>query len=45
MASAPFTALPPRGVLALNTAVLPATAGLSGSVTVANDAPYGTPMR
>lgn len=42
LATVPFTALPPRGVLAMNTAVLPATAGVAGSVTVANDAPYGT---
>lgn len=42
LGSVPFAALPPHGVLVLNTAVLPATAGLAGSVTVANDAPYGT---
>jgi uncharacterized repeat protein (TIGR01451 family) len=42
LASVPFTALAPRGVLVVNTAALAGTAGLTGSVTVANDAPYGT---
>jgi uncharacterized repeat protein (TIGR01451 family) len=42
IASVPFASLPPRGVLALNTAALPATAGQSGSVTIANDGPYGS---
>ena len=42
LASAPFAALPPRGVLVVNTAALAGTAGVAGSITVANDAPYGT---
>ncbi|MET0552699.1 MAG: hypothetical protein ABW221_06660 [Vicinamibacteria bacterium] len=41
LASAPFSALPPHGVLTVNTAALAGTAGLAGSITVANDAPYG----
>jgi hypothetical protein len=36
----PF-ALPARGLLSLNTSAVPALAGQSGSVTVANDARYG----
>ena len=36
----PFV-LPPRGLFNLNTAAVPALAGQSGSVTVANDARYG----
>jgi uncharacterized repeat protein (TIGR01451 family) len=35
------TALPPKGVLVLMTAGIPALAGASGSVTVVHDAPYG----
>jgi uncharacterized repeat protein (TIGR01451 family) len=41
LASVPFAALPPHGVLIVNTAALAGTAGLSGSITIANDAPYG----
>lgn len=38
----PFTALPPRGVFVLATAGRPELQGQAGSVTVTNDAPYGT---
>ena len=34
--------IPAHGLLVLDTATLPQLAGASGSITIANDAPYGT---
>ena len=37
----PAAPLPPRGLLVLGTAGIPALAGASGAVTIVHDAPYG----
>ena len=37
----PATPLPPKGLLVLTTATLPALAGAGGTITVVHDAPYG----
>jgi hypothetical protein len=41
LVAVPFTNLPPRGLHTLITFTVPQLAGLSGSITVTSDAPYG----